>query len=801
MQPMPGLRLLLFTALALSAAHGQRPRIIKLGTIDVDLVEATPVVFHGRLYRFEYVRQNYWANKTGNDYFRFVDHETGQYTPGFAQGRVLGSAFVDGDTVYVTGTGGHGKKWGAGQVRIYASRDLRKWQEWVALDLPGFSIFNTSMCKAGDRYVLMFEIDKPADQAGVPFTARFATSRDLRKWDLTPPECNYSKDRYTAPHCLRYLDGYFYDFYLEAHDGYEMRVVRSKDLIHWQSSPLNPVLRASEEDRKIANPKLLPAHRQRIAAAVDRNNSDIDFCEFQGRLNITYSWGNQQGVEHLAEATFEGTESDFLKAWFPAPSQSSSTASSTIEIGSRLELLADSALIERLTRDARRQLHQPAPREVAISMDKPWEGNAVNYVTVFQDGKLYRMYYRGADVVYTSGGSHESHREVTCYAESTDGIHWTKPDLGLFEFNGSKQNNIVWDGLGRHNFTPFRDSNPACPAEAGYKALGYGESPAGKGLYAFRSPDGIHWSMMSEAPVITRGAFDSQNLAFWDSHRGEYREYHRDFREGRDIRTATSKDFVTWSDPVFLEYSPGRVSELYTNQVIPYYRAPHIFLGFPTRYTDRGWTKAAESLPRLEYRRLRAAKSRREGTAVTDGMFMVSRDGLHFEIWPESFLRPGLRATDSWFYGDTYQNWGLVETRSALADAPPEISVYVTESTMQERMAYLRRYTIRPDGFVSIAAPLSGGELLTRPLRFQGRRLLLNYSTSAAGSIRVELQDANGRALPGFTLADSQELYGDSLAQAVEWKNGADVSALAGKPVRLRLELRDADLFSLRFVE
>lgn len=301
------------------AAYGQRPRIVKLGTIDVDLVEATPIVFQGRLYRFEYVRHNYWANKTGDDYFRFVDHATGRYTPAFAQGRVLGSAFLDGKTVYVTGTGGKGKKWGAEQVWMFASRDLKRWEEWIALDLPGFSIFNTSMCKAGDRYVLMFEIDKPKEQTGAAFTARFATSRDLRRWELTPPECNYAKDRYTAPHCLRYLDGYFYDFYLEAHDGYEMRVVRSKDLIHWEPSPLNPVLRASEEDRKIANAKLSEEQRRRIATAVNRNNSDIDFCEYKGRLRITYSWGNQKGVEHLAEAVYEGSEAEFLRAWFPGP--------------------------------------------------------------------------------------------------------------------------------------------------------------------------------------------------------------------------------------------------------------------------------------------------------------------------------------------------------------------------------------------------------------------------------------------------------------------------------------------------
>jgi len=488
-----------------------------------------------------------------------------------------------------------------------------------------------------------------------------------------------------------------------------------------------------------------------------------------------------------------------LLTTFPRAAQPDEPA--VMDVGSGLELMADRQLVARLGGKAELRLHHPIPRAVAIVMDQGWEGNAVNYVTVFQDGELYRMYYRGADVKYTKEGYRDTHRDVTCYAESADGIHWTKPNLGLFEFNGSTKNNIVWDGIGRHNFTPFKDRNPAVVADAKYKALGVGQTTAGRGLYAFRSPDAIHWTLLTDKPVITRGAFDSQNLAFWDSVRGTYREYHRDFRDGRDIRTCTSKDFIHWTEPVFLEYSPGRVNELYTNQIIPYYRAPNMFLGFPTRYIDRGWTKAIEALPRYDYRRIRGAKSPREGTALTDAMFMSSRDGQHFQIWPESFIRPGPRRTDSWFYGDMYQNWGLVETKSSIADAPNDISVYVTECTMQDRTAYLRRYTLRVDGFVSVTAPLSGGEMITKPFRFQGKRLLLNYSTSTAGSLRIELQDVAGRPLPGFALADSPEIYGDAIAQPAPWKDGSDLARLAGKPVRLRLLLKDADLYSFQFTE
>ncbi len=493
-----------------------------------------------------------------------------------------------------------------------------------------------------------------------------------------------------------------------------------------------------------------------------------------------------------------------------------------VNISSRCELFVDNALIERLSGRAELRLHRPVPRNVALVTDEPWEGNGTNYVTVFQDADRYRMYYRGSHFSYLDGRDRPSTGNVYCYAESEDGIHWTKPQLELVERNGSKKNNIVREGIGTHAFVPFHDTNPDCAADAKYKALGVGGT---HGLFAFKSPDGIHWTLMAPDPVITTGAFDSQNLAFWDTDHSEYREYHRDFRDGRDIRTGTSQDFLHWTEPEYLSYSAnvdpgrprsqqtdvrdpvgknypaGRVSQLYTNQITPYYRAPHLLLGFPTRYIDRGWTESVMALPRYNYRQVRAKDSRREGTALTDGMFMTSRNRRQFSVWPESFLRPGLRMRDSWFYGDTYQNWGLVETKSTISDAPAELSLYVTERTAQETGAVLRRYSLRVDGFVSLHAPLIGGELITKPLIFSGSQLKLNVSTSAAGTVRIEIQDVNGQPFPGFALGDCQEVYGDDLQRTVVWAKTADLSALAGRAVRLRFEISDADLYSYRFVE
>ena len=296
---------------------------------------------------------------------------------------------------------------------------------------------------------------------------------------------------------------------------------------------------------------------------------------------------------------------------------------------------------------------------------------------------------------------------------------------------------------------------------------------------------------MSDKPVIIKGKFDSQNLAFWDSARGEYREYHRAIRDGRDIMTGTSSDFLNWTEPVWLQYYTGRITQLYTNQVTPYYRAPHIFLGFPARYVGgRGLlTPLNERISR---------SSKRFGTDYTDGGFMTSRDGRSFKMWPEGFIRPGLVEKGRWVYGANFQNWGIIETKSEIPGAPNELSIYAKEG-LWETPAALRRYTLRIDRFVSVEAPLSGGEFVTKPLKFEGKQLVMNFSTSAAGSVRVEIQTANGNPIKGFALADCPEIFGDRIERVVSFKGGSDVGQLAGKPIRLRFVIKDGDLYSIRF--
>ncbi|MBP88609.1 MAG: hypothetical protein CMJ64_18160 [Planctomycetaceae bacterium] len=426
-----------------------------------------------------------------------------------------------------------------------------------------------------------------------------------------------------------------------------------------------------------------------------------------------------------------------------------------VDIGNRLELFIDDHLIGEVSGDVHQQLLKPEPKEIVFVADEPWEGNTSGYYTYFTDGDTYRMIYRGWQ---HDKQMKAAHKEVTCYAESKDGIHWTKPKLGLFEWNGSKDNNIVWLTPGTHNFTAFRDDNPATQADSRYKAFGGGRG----GLLPFQSPDCKHWKLSQDKPVITNGAFDSQNLAFWDTDRGEYRAYWRYFGDGvRAIRTATSKDFLTWENEADLTYTEGTPNEhLYTNAIQKYFRAPHLFIGFPTRYEPK--------------------------SQQVEPILMTSRDGRMFHRYAEAVV-PRTAPKDRNHNRSNYMAWGMFQ----LPGKPNEISVYATENYYEPTPGRVRRFVFRVDGFVALRAGKGGGQMTTKPLEYKGHRLLLNYVVRYGGALSIDALNESGEVI-----GRSKPLTGDAVDTAVVWQAEPNFSQGV---VQLRLTLKNADVFSLRF--
>jgi hypothetical protein len=500
------------------------------------------------------------------------------------------------------------------------------------------------------------------------------------------------------------------------------------------------------------------------------------------------------------------------------PSLFAVAAPAPVDLGSRRVLLVDDYLTES-RQGIELRLHPPRRGEVVFKFDAPWEGTNNNFFRLIRFQGMFRMYYVSAQDTYDNGLKYGGRDTLACVLEGPDGIHWSRPDLGLFPFRGSKHNNIIWTQPKLDNFTPFLDTNPACPPDERFKATSAGGRP---GLWGFGSADGLHWRPLSDRPIITKGRFDSENNAFWDPVRKQYWCYIRGLHDRttgrevtveemrrphpanelvRDILAATSTDFRNWTDPQPLRYIDSPDDQLYTNQVEPYYRAPDMFVGFPTRYVERELTPAAlRSLPDPTHRQRRMKFNPRYGTAMTEGLFMTSRDGYTFKRWDDDFIPPGPQRSNNWIYGDGYLSLGLIETRADDPTAAPELTCYAYEGRWKEGEV-VRRYTLRIDGFVSYHASDQPGKFISKPVIFSGRTLALNFATAAAGSIRVELQTPEGLPLPGHALADCDELFGDTIDRVVTWHDQADLGAFAGRPVRLRIVMHRADLYSLKFGE
>ena len=455
-----------------------------------------------------------------------------------------------------------------------------------------------------------------------------------------------------------------------------------------------------------------------------------------------------------------------------------------VNIESRWELFVDEYLISEM-KNTTLKLHKPERREIVFEGETAWEDNTMSFVRLLQDGDKVRLYYR-ASMFQTE----EKRLPVYAMAESYDGgLTFSRPVFNLVEYNGSTDNNILRISEVPNIPPPFIDTNPDCRPEERYKGL----SGEWKMCFALTSPDGIHWKLMTKDTLRMDGTFDTVNTSFWDPQIQAYRCFTRYFENIdmdaedvdvlsaksisiRAIQSSTSKDFVHWEKVIHHQYSDDYPFQMYTNATIPCPGAEHIYIAFPNRYVQHRIVKPDHKYP-----------------GMNDALFMSSRDCVHWNRFPEAWIRPGLDEKN-WTERNNYPAWGIIKT------SPTEWSMYVSEhyrhSTVKPR---LRRLSIRPLGFVSIHAEYEGGEATTMPLVFSGTHLEINFSTSAIGSIQIELQDAVGNPIPGFALNDMKPIFGDELERTVSWENGSDLSQFAGKPIRIHFVLNDADIFAFQF--
>lgn len=478
----------------------------------------------------------------------------------------------------------------------------------------------------------------------------------------------------------------------------------------------------------------------------------------------------------------------------------STAQSRAIVLQNQRELFVDSYVTDTIY-NANIRIGTPVSGGVALKLNESWEGRfAGAYVTVFKDGDHFRMYYRG------KGSGNGANGEVTCYAESKDGITWTKPNLNIFVVNGIKDNNVVMTGSRlqtAHNFTVMLDDRPGVPSKYRYKAVGGVASsirPA-RGLYRYVSNDGLHWQRFPEdTTALFRDGYgmDSQNVPVWLPGENQYAIYLRAWtgdkpgdtkllKGVRSIARAVSKDFIHWSEPVMMNFSNTHEENLYTNATHPYFRAPHLLIAMPFRFSPQ-----SRVLTDAEMKANDIDSAMWNG--VSDAVLLTSRGGNIYERkFMESFVRPGINQ----------QNWAARSTIPALGIIPInkyEMSFFVTRAYGTENI-FLERMVLRTDGFASLHAGYKEGFMITKPVTLKGKNLQLNYSTSSIGYVKLVLLDEAGIEIAGFGEADAPTICGDLIDTNIKWKSGKQISELNNRTVRIKFILRDADIYSFGVFE
>jgi hypothetical protein len=493
-------------------------------------------------------------------------------------------------------------------------------------------------------------------------------------------------------------------------------------------------------------------------------------------------------------------------------------ASQTFAIGDRKQLFIDERFIARsqgIGLCMNPPIQHPDP---VLVPDRPWEVNGIgayNTAMLERDGR-FRLWY---DAGVKGGLPTEGARRLG-YAESEDGLTWHKPDLGLITFQGSKENNLVAPLSERQSLqgaTVIRDER--APQEERYKLwtkfLPTNEERAAgarPGLWGMYSPDGFRWNYYPDQPN-PEGSCDTQNMLFWDDRFECYVGYTRvsatqhmaeaaageGRKKYRSVGRVTSTDFRTWSElEIVFEADeadlampvPYRADSItpnidyYTSCAMKYEWAEDVYLMMPSAYYHWG----EDQYP-----------------ATMDVQLLTSRDGISWSRAGdrEPFLRQGF--DDSSTSGMIFANPWLLPVGDELwfyyngtprshGPLPPGVD----EESFARRTGIFRA-SMRRDGFVSADAGYAGGELTTPLLAFEGNRLELNCDGSAGGWLQVEILDAEDRPIPGYSLADSDDVRGNGLSKRVTWKGNGNVGPLAGQLVRLRFAMRGMKLFALQF--
>lgn len=466
-----------------------------------------------------------------------------------------------------------------------------------------------------------------------------------------------------------------------------------------------------------------------------------------------------------------------------------------VVIQNQRELFVDSYLGLQL-KNIEHRLATPIVANGGMTFDKPWEGNTVLYFTIFHDGRHYKMYYRG------KGRIKGELTDVTCYAESDDGIEWKRPNLRIHEVNGTLDNNVILVNEPfevSHNFAAMYDGRPGVPQEERYKAVGGSNHPGkpGSGLNRMVSSDGIHWRLYADTTELFADfALDSHNILTWLPKEQCYAIYLRTYTKVqpgnpfppkgsggiRTIARSVSKDFIHWTKPEVMDFGDTKKEHLYTNNTQPYYRAPHILFAMPSRYSP-----GISVLSPKEAEDMKLAETHRKG--ASDAVLMTSRGGNTYERkFMQTFVRPGFNR----------RNWGARSNAPAtglLQTSPTETSFYVSRGYASPK-PFIERMVVRTDGFASLHAGYEAGSATTKPIVLKGSSLSANFSTSTTGYVKVVILDEAGNELAGFGEKDALPLIGDRIDQEVKWMSGKSIKDIRDKTVRIKFVIKDADLYS-----